>query len=115
MKVISSTTYNRVHGWLKEVYGRAKRCENRKCDKTSTIYQWALKHGKQYEFVRENFKQLCSKCHSRYDKPYRQRRVTKVDEYSVRVSAETAKRLRIRAIHLGISLKELMDKLTAKL
>lgn len=59
--------YMTVHNWLKRHYGKADKCEDEKCDGTSTTYQWALLKGKKYESKRENFVKKCRKCHCRYD------------------------------------------------
>lgn len=65
--------YSAVHYWLKKKYGVATKCEGKKCKKISTSYQWAKKPGKQYDFKRANFRQLCRSCHSIQDMPERTR------------------------------------------
>jgi excisionase family DNA binding protein len=70
-----STNYTNVHKWLKEQYGKACRCENPDCQaKVVKRHDWSLIHGCEYERKRENFRQLCSKCHMNYDKPLRKRK-----------------------------------------
>lgn len=69
-----------IHQWLKKYYGKANRCESINCLKLSKIFQWALLKGKEYERKRENFWQLCIKCHLLYDslshtKPYKTRQI----------------------------------------
>lgn len=63
--------YDLVHGWLKANYGPANHCDNIHCNYNPTTfkkrYHWAHIHGKDYECKRENFVQLCAKCHSNYD------------------------------------------------
>jgi len=66
----SSTTpynYSKVHRWLHKNYGKAVRCENPKCTGTPTKFMWAKKLNKLYEEKRDNFVQLCVKCHLEYD------------------------------------------------
>lgn len=59
--------YDAVHYYLKSKYGAAQKCESKKCKKISTTYQWAKIKGKDYDFKRKNFKQLCVSCHTLYD------------------------------------------------
>src|SRR6185436_13274773 len=56
-------TYNTLHWWLRRIYGSANKCENLKCKKESKWYVWAKLKDKKYERKRENFWQLCRKCH----------------------------------------------------
>lgn len=64
---ISPADYAKIHAWLRKKYGRATKCEMKGCGSKS-LFQWALKKGKDYEKKRENFKQLCAGCHKHYDK-----------------------------------------------
>lgn len=59
--------YNRIHGWLRNTFGKANRCESLICTHRSNNYHWALIKGKQYQRKRENFKPLCVSCHRIYD------------------------------------------------
>ncbi len=60
--------YRAIHRWLAYHYGTAVKCENPDCDATNIKrYEWALKPNFQYQYKRENFKQLCCKCHKRMD------------------------------------------------
>lgn len=59
--------YNDLHKWLKYHFGKATRCENIDCSKTSQKFEWSLLSGKEYEKERSNFWQLCKHCHARYD------------------------------------------------
>ena len=56
--------YYAVHDWLALNFGKANRCEL--CGKTKNV-QWAKIKGKSYLRKRENFWQLCSRCHIYYD------------------------------------------------
>ena len=56
--------YYAVHDWLQVNYGKANQCEECGSDKN---VQWAKLKGKSYLRKRENFWQLCAKCHVRYD------------------------------------------------
>ena len=60
-------TYNSLHYWLRREFGSANLCESKDCQGLSCHYVWALKKGKEYDKVRENFLQLCRKCHIEYD------------------------------------------------
>lgn len=56
--------YYAVHDWLKLNFGKASECE--KCGNIKNV-QWAKKKGCDYLRRRENFWQLCAKCHMYYD------------------------------------------------
>ena|SRR3990167_10318964 len=56
--------YFGIHDWLQLNFGKANKCEQ--CGSIKKI-QWAKLKGKEYERKRENFWQLCSKCHIIYD------------------------------------------------
>ena len=60
--------YKGIHCWLNKKFGRAQKCGNIECDNTSNWFEWCLKKGKKYERKRENFINLCRKCHKKYDK-----------------------------------------------
>lgn len=61
-------TYAAVHLWLHKYHGKANKCDNPKCTILNPYrYEWALLHGNEYEKKRENFWQLCVKCHRDYD------------------------------------------------
>jgi hypothetical protein len=59
--------YNNVHMWLKNHFGKASMCESGDCLDGSKRFEWALKKGREYDKIRENFIMLCSKCHKKYD------------------------------------------------
>jgi CRISPR/Cas system-associated protein Cas10 (large subunit of type III CRISPR-Cas system) len=60
--------YFRAHAWLIYWYGRAERCENKKCTyENPKRYEWALIKGEKYEKKRDNYMQLCPSCHRKYD------------------------------------------------
>lgn len=56
-----------MHTWLKSHYGKADHCENPDCLGLSITFEWSKLRGKEYERKRENFWQLCKKCHVIYD------------------------------------------------
>lgn len=64
---LGSSQYRTVHNWLNRHYGKAALCENSNCLKTSTAFEWALKKGYQYAKKKDNFLQLCTSCHRKYD------------------------------------------------
>jgi hypothetical protein len=67
---ISESKYQAIHKWLKRNFGKADRCENPFCLHRSKDFDWALLKGKEYEFIRENFMQLCRQCHIKYDEEF---------------------------------------------
>ena len=58
--------YYTIHRWLRKNYGDATMCSFD--NKHKALYDWALLKGKKYEYKRENFIQLCKKCHFKYDR-----------------------------------------------
>lgn len=59
-------SYKGLHLWLKRNFGKANKCEH--CyNPVAKRYEWALIKGKKYQHKRENFIQLCTKCHHNYD------------------------------------------------
>ena len=71
-------SYRRFHQWLDKNFGKANKCENKKCTypqitaRKKILYKpsrfhWALLSGKNYQRKRENYVMLCALCHSRYD------------------------------------------------
>ena len=59
--------YHGIHKWLYAYFGRANHCDNPKCEGKSSTYQWAKLKEKTYQRNRENFIQLCTSCHRKYD------------------------------------------------
>ena len=62
-----SVGYHGIHGWLKTRYGKANKCEMINCKRVCKKYEWALKKGRKYMRVRNNFTELCVSCHKKYD------------------------------------------------
>jgi hypothetical protein len=56
--------YSSKHKWIVREYGRATKCEH--CGKTGGLIDWA-NVSKQYQRSREDYKQLCRKCHIAFD------------------------------------------------
>jgi hypothetical protein len=63
----SRSFYSSVHYWLRRKFGDADRCDNKDCKGISKKYDWAKKQGKEYDYKRGNFIQLCKSCHRLYD------------------------------------------------
>ena len=63
---IDYNKYQRIHYWLRKKYSLIKKCETVGCPSKGRI-EWALKHGKEYKFNRDNFLMLCKSCHTKYD------------------------------------------------
>ena len=74
-----SKSYMHIHYWLESSYGKASKCENKKCkQKPTKRYEWALKKGYKYEKNVINFMQLCVPCHKIYDDtPERRAKISK--------------------------------------
>lgn len=66
-KIVNGINYSTLHWWVRRTFGSANKCEHPNCSKESLIYEWALLKGKKYEKKRENYWQLCRKCHFQYD------------------------------------------------
>lgn len=101
--------YLRIHKWLKTVQGKANKCTNKECSRTSKVFHWCLKKDKEYDYKIENFIQLCSPCHSRYDHKHNNFNKFEKDTVSIRIYPKTHKRLKIKAAKLNISLAETTD------
>ncbi len=59
--------YQAIHMWLNKNFGKANKCENKNCPKTSKKYHHALRKGFKHEHKRENYIMFCAKCHFDYD------------------------------------------------
>ena len=57
--------YRRLHGWLVLTYGKANHCEECR-DKHAKVYDWANISG-EYKRDPSDYKQLCRKCHIKFD------------------------------------------------
>ena len=64
---IGQGAYSSIHHWIRKNYGSASHCEATDCTKKSLRFQYALKRDCQYAKNRENYMQLCSSCHAKYD------------------------------------------------
>ncbi len=62
--------YCGIHDWLASNFGKANHCQNAWCLGKSDKFQWAKLEDKSYERKRENFINLCARCHVRYDRGY---------------------------------------------
>lgn len=56
-----------LHSKLRNKHGSATNCSNKKCEKRSAIYEWALKKGRKYSDKVSDYLWLCRSCHRRYD------------------------------------------------
>jgi len=60
--------YAPIHDWVRRNYGKASKCENKKCGHPNPKrFEWANISGK-YKKDISDFKQLCVSCHRRMDK-----------------------------------------------
>lgn len=86
---IDGNYYVSVHKWLRCHFGSANKCQNEACKGISTIYEYALKKGCEYEKKRDNFLTLCRSCHQKYDFVEEKRKYLRVftDERKRRIGA----------------------------
>ena len=61
------TKYNTIHKWKIRQYGKAIFCVNKKCERKSTRYEWALIRGRKHSRNPYDYLWLCKKCHANYD------------------------------------------------
>jgi len=64
---ISKKEYDKIHRWLRRVYGHAKICEICKGLKGNKRYEYALKREGMYCYDRSSYLTLCRICHLEYD------------------------------------------------
>jgi len=68
---INRNLHSRIHSWLRNEFGRADHCEfcgiNKKYNPQGRKFNYALKKDCDYDFNRENYLQLCTSCHRKYD------------------------------------------------
>jgi hypothetical protein len=65
-KIKGKASYSAIHGQLRRNYGNASKCEH--CNTLSSKrYEWALKKGRTYSKDKEDYLELCTKCHRIYD------------------------------------------------
>lgn len=64
---ILNKEYDAIHRWLHKIYGSASKCENKQCDHSINVFNWCKIRGLNYDYKRENFIQLCKRCHKKYD------------------------------------------------
>lgn len=60
-------SYFGIHAWLNYKFGRANYCENPNCEGKSNYFEWSLKKDCVHIRRKENYWQLCKKCHAKYD------------------------------------------------
>jgi len=61
-----SVKYHALHSWLYRNLGKANKCENIFCPNKSSYFEWANKDHS-YKRNLNDWMQLCSSCHKRYD------------------------------------------------
>lgn len=59
--------YIALHQRIQKKFGKANKCENQECSKTSNKFEWANKNHK-YSENQKDWKQLCKPCHARFDR-----------------------------------------------
>ena len=57
-------TYGAIHQKVRYYWGRASKCE--RCNTKTARFEWSNKDHK-YNFIREEWQQLCTQCHREYD------------------------------------------------
>jgi hypothetical protein len=56
--------YDTIHAWMRRNHPKTGTCAG--CGASSKT-EWALIHGREYSRDRDDYRELCRKCHSRYD------------------------------------------------
>ena len=59
------------HFWIYNHYGKANKCENKKCLGRSKFYDWANIKNHKYTHNRKDYKMLCRSCHRLRDEKER--------------------------------------------
>lgn len=70
---MNKNEYARIHQWLAYNFGKANKCQFKKCENGSKKYEYSLISGKPYEKKRRNFWMLCRDCHRKYDDKYQKK------------------------------------------
>lgn len=92
--------YVYIHSWLRKNFGKASVCENKRCvSKEPKKFHWAVLRDKDYEYKRENFIQLCVKCHANYDVTDEKRNATRLRMTGKKFSKSTKSKM--SSVRLG--------------
>ena len=67
---ILNPDYPAIHNWLHKEFGKATKCENKKCEHKSKNFEWCKRRDASYDFKIENFVQLCRRCHRKLDSKF---------------------------------------------
>ena len=67
-------TYNSIHHWVRDTYGRPSICEFCKGYFSGRKIEWANKTG-EYKRDREDWIRLCAKCHKAFEKTIKIKRL----------------------------------------
>src|SRR5215469_10822630 len=57
--------YHTIHAWLRKHYPKTGICDE--CGEKGRHTEFALTHGRAYSRNREDYRELCKRCHNRYD------------------------------------------------
>lgn len=60
-------TYNSIHHWIRDTYGRPTQCEFCKGHFSGRKIEWANKSG-DYKRDRDDWLRLCARCHKAFEK-----------------------------------------------
>ena len=60
-------SYTAAHNWMRENYGRPKRCEKCRTTDKDKWFEWASLDGKTYPRNRKGWLRLCRSCHRKHD------------------------------------------------
>jgi hypothetical protein len=63
-----SLHYVSSHNRIRLLFGKAKHCENKKCDKKSKVFEWCHIKRKKHNGEKNSYIQLCRSCHRKYDR-----------------------------------------------
>ena len=80
ISAVPDHNYCALHGWLRKMYQKNGICD--KCSSFTEPTEFSLIHGRLYTKNREDYRELCKKCHMKYDRP-RMKYVALSDQKSI--------------------------------
>jgi len=89
--------YDRIHEWLCYHFSKKKICDICKT-KVAKKYEFALKKKYKYRKNRNNFFELCSSCHRRYDMTKNHKKKTSITMKRILTEKD---RIRLKTMNIG--------------
>lgn len=91
--------YTAQHQWIARNYGKASKCENKKCKNKSNIFEWA-NISKKYMRDRKDYRMLCKSCHNTDDRGNICKRGHKYTKSNSYINPTTGDRACIKCIRM---------------